>query len=265
MTDAAPFRDAQPLAWLFHRNTSRWVFNTPDTGDERHTPRPAKEYPSASVVDLPVERASADLAELLEDRASCRAFLEDGIALEQLGSVLYSAYGAVALSELGPLELVDRPVPSGGGLYPLELYLIVRAVAGVDPGVYHYAPLTCLLEQLRDSRVPRQLVSYVFMGQPYAADAAAVLVTTAVPARSVAKYGDRGYRYLLFEAGHVAQNVNLAAAAVGLGACNLGGFFDDELAAVLMLDIEYELPLYATAIGVPAARTKAGRRAVPED
>jgi SagB-type dehydrogenase family enzyme len=80
--------------------------------------------------------------------------------------------------------------------------------------------------------------------------------------RSLCKYGDRGYRYVLFEAGHCVQNVNLVAAALGLGTCNAGGFFDDELGGLLTLDIERELPLYAVAIGHPEGTTKDQLRAV---
>jgi SagB-type dehydrogenase family enzyme len=255
------FRDEQALAWLFHRNTCRWLFNTLED-DAVHAPQPPKENPGAPSVVLPRRLPTGDLAALLGDRASCRAFRDAAISLDGLGTVLHSAYGVIDVSELGPLEFPDRPAPSGGGLYPLELYVIVRAVDALEPGVYHYFPISALLEQLRNSVVPRQLLTYLFMGQFYASDAAAIIVTTAVPSRSLDKYGDRGYRYLLFEAGHVAQNINLAAACEGLGACNLGGFFDDELAGLLRLDIEEEVPLYATAIGLPRDSSRAGRRAI---
>jgi SagB-type dehydrogenase family enzyme len=184
------------------------------------------------------------------------------MTLEQLGSMLHAAYGVVEVSELGALEFAERPVPSGGGLYPLELYVIAGRVDGLAPGVYHYVPVVRLLEQLRDGLVPRTLLTYLFMGQGYLAKASAVVVTTAVWERSLAKYGDRGYRYVLFEAGHVAQNLDLAAVALGLGALNLGGFFDDELARLLTLDVEEEMPLYATAVGVPTSDAKAEQRAV---
>ena len=119
--------------------------------------------------------------------------------------------------------------------------MIARAVEGLTPGVYHYAPILAGLEQFREAEIPARLLTYLFMGAP-AAEAACVLVLTAVVSRSLGKYGDRGYRYLMFEAGHVAQNTNLAAVDQGLGACNLGGFFDDELAALLTLDIDLEIP-----------------------
>jgi SagB-type dehydrogenase family enzyme len=82
-------------------------------------------------------------------------------------------------------------------------------------------------------------------------DAAVIVVLTTVLERSLWKYGDRGYRYQLLEAGHVAQNLNLVATALGLGSFNIGGFFDSDLANLLGLDIEEEIPLYGIALGTP--------------
>jgi SagB-type dehydrogenase family enzyme len=261
MSEPESFRSEQRLAWLYHRNTCRWIFNTPDPGDDLHPPEPGKEHPSAPATPLSASSAGR-LRPLLERRASCRAFADASMTLDQLAAILHAGYGVVDVSQLGALEFLERPVPSGGGLYPLELYVIVNSVDGVAPGVYHYAPAVGLLERLRDGPVPSALLSYLFMGQSYVARAGAVVVTTAVWERSLGKYGDRGYRYLLFEAGHVAQNIDLAAVDVGLGALNLGGFFDDELAGLLTLDVEEEMPLYATAVGIPVNETKMEQRAV---
>ena len=261
MSEGETLRTAQPLAWLYHRNTCRWIFNTPDPGDDLHPPQPGREDPSAPATSVGAS-APDGLRRLLERRASCRAFKDVSMTLDQLGSILHAAYGIVDVSELGALEFAERPVPSGGGLYPLELYVIALRVDGLPPGVYHYAPVVRLLEQLREGPVPRALVTYLFMGQGYLTNSSAVVVTTAVWERSLAKYGDRGYRYVLFEAGHVAQNLGLAAVALGLGALNLGGFFDDELAGLLTLDVEEEMPLYATALGVPTSDAKQEQRAV---
>jgi SagB-type dehydrogenase family enzyme len=261
MSRAETFRSAQPVAWLYHRNTCRWIFNTPDPSEDLHPPQPGKEDLSARATRLSAT-APSRLGWFLDRRASCRAFTDASITVEQLASVLHAAYGVVDISALGALEFAERPVPSGGGLYPLELYVIANSIEGIEPGVYHYAPAVHLLEEVRDGRVPRGLLTYLFMGQSYVANAAATIVATAFWERSLTKYGDRGYRYVLFEAGHVAQNLDLAAIDLGLAALNLGGFFDDELAGLLKLDVEEEMPLYATTIGVPTDAAKTVQRAV---
>jgi SagB-type dehydrogenase family enzyme len=250
--DQRGFREAQPLAWSFHRNTCRWTYNAPEPPELR-PPEPGREDPSLPLIPLSRPALPARrFDEVVAGRFSCRRFSDGPVPLEQLSTLLWSAYGVTGRSHFGPLELLERPVPSGGGLYPLELYAIVRNVPALDPGVYHYVPLYHGLERLRDVTLPKRLVTYLFMGQHYAADAAVVAVLTAVVSRSLWKYADRGYRYILLEAGHVAQNLNLTAAALELGSCNLGGFFDDELAGLLRVDVEGELPLYGVALGVPA-------------
>jgi SagB-type dehydrogenase family enzyme len=259
------FRDSDPVAWFFHRNTSRWAFHPPPPAGPE-TPQPPKEYVDAPLVRLPAPRLPAStLADAIAARASCRRFGDEAIGLDDLSALLAAGYGVAHRGVLGQAEFLDRPVPSGGGLYPLELYVLAHRVDGLAPGIHHYAPLHHGLEQLVDVPVPPHVVADLFLGQPYVGDAGVVVVLTAVVRRCLVKYGDRGYRYVLFEAGHVAQNLNLAAAAAGLGSCNLGGFFDQDLADVLGLDTEEEVPVYGVAIGRPATADRAEMRTAPEE
>ena len=246
------FRTDHPVAWTFHRNTSRWLHNSIDGPPAVDSaPRAPKEFPDAPFTALPAPEATP-LAELLTHRASCRSFADQPVPLPDMAGLLHAGYGVHGRTRLGALEFLERPVPSGGGLYPLELYLIARSIDTLPPGVYHYTPVTNGLEQLRDVTLPARFLTYLFMGQEVAAEAAAVLVITAVVSRSLTKYADRGYRYQLIEAGHIAQNIGLSAVEHGLGACSLGGFFDDELAALLHCDPDLEVALCAIALGVPA-------------
>ena len=253
------FREGQPLAWTFHRNTSRWLHNALLTDTYTPVPEAPKESPDAPWRRLP-DVADTQYAASLRARLSCRTFAPAGVGLDQLSELLWAAYGVTGRSQLGALEFLERPLPSGGGLYALELYTLVRAVHDLPPGVHHFSPITHGLELVRDTDLPPRLLTYLFLGQALAADAAFVVVITAVVARSLTKYGDRGYRYLLLEAGHAAQNLNLRAPALGLGTCNLGGFLDDELAALLAVNVEYEIPLYAIAVGHPESPDRLHQR-----
>jgi SagB-type dehydrogenase family enzyme len=266
MTTVQPgfLRTGTPLAWTFHRGTARWIFTPLAPGSSR--PMPGREHPLAPWCPLPDgTEPQLGLREAIDQRVSCRSFTPDGVGLPELATILRGAYGIPEQSRREAVELTDRPVPSAGGLFPLEVNLVVRAVTGLEPGVYHFVPAADGLERLRDGAVPKPLMTYLFMGQPWVAEAAAVMVLSAVPGRTLPKYSDRGYRYLLIEAGHVGQNVALLATALGLGAVSLGGFFDDDLAGLLRLDPEHEVPLYATAIGVTAARSRMDKRALPFD
>jgi SagB-type dehydrogenase family enzyme len=264
MTDAddVSFRAGQPVAWMFHRATCRWVHNTTEPPGV-HLQQASKEDLDVELVALPDPGTlDVSLGRAIRERVSTRAYAADGLSLEQVSTILQAGYGVVGRTLFGQVEFLERAVPSGGGLYPLELYLIVRAVDGLEPGIHHYVPLHHGLELVRPGRLPEAFNTYLFLGQPYATSAAAVVVLTAVTRRSLGKYGDRGYRYLLLEAGHAAQNINLATVALGLGCCNLGGFFDEELAAVIRADTEEEIPLYGVALGVPSTNDRDGRRAI---
>ena len=97
--------------------------------------------------------------------------------------MLQAAYAAESRGSM----MQDRPVPSGGGLYPLEISLLVRAVDRLAPGVYHYVPAAGGLEQVHQVELPRAFLTYLFMGQPWVAEAAIVCVISFDGERSLTK------------------------------------------------------------------------------
>ena len=250
MTDPdPPFSERAPFAWTFHRASARWPFNMLGA-DIDEIPEPGREISGAPFVPLPPpDLPSIGLEAAMSRRASSRDFGPDPLLLGTLGTLLHWAGGFTAPPAPGGLDQARRPAPSAGSMYALEFYVIARNVAGLAPAIYHFQPVGHGLELVCDAIPARNVSSYLFMGQPYVAAAAAVIVVTAVFGRSLKKYEDRGYRYLLIEAGHAAQNAMLAAIPLGVGACGIGGFFDIELAGVLDLDLARELPLYAIACG----------------
>ncbi|MBK8459715.1 MAG: SagB/ThcOx family dehydrogenase [Micropruina sp.] len=250
------FRSRTPIAWSYHRATARWQFNM---GSATSPPVVVgREHGALPWTPLPPPAPFlGGLQEAIQERLSCRAFTPEPLSLAELAALLRFGYGVEQRS--GP-SMQDRPAPSGGGLYPLELTVLVRAVEGLEPGVHHYVPAANGLERMREGKLPPELLTYLFMGQPWVAEAAVTLVISFAGERSLTKYVDRGYRYALLEAGHVMQNVNLVAVALGLGSVNLGGFFDDELAGLLRIDPEKEVCLYGCALGRPAPES--GRMAL---
>jgi SagB-type dehydrogenase family enzyme len=253
------FRDEATDAWTFHRNTCRWNYNASHPTDDR--PEHPREHEDAPFLPLPPSKVPlAELAPTLGRRLSCRAFADTPITLEQVAALTGEAYGVSDHVPFGGTTLHARHTPSAGGLYPLELYLIVRSADQVPSGVHHYHPVTHGLEHLRAVDIPARYISYLFMNQAWFSRAAAIAVFTGVPHRTAKKYGDRAYRYLLLEAGHAAQNLVSVASALRLGTCCGGGFFDDELAGLLLADIEQEVPIYAVAIGTPATEDPATLR-----
>ncbi len=148
----------------------------------------------------------------------------------------------------GPGRPVGRSL-SGGALYPLELYVIALAIDGVEPSVSHYNPFRHSLELL--GPVDRKSVRSTLVDPALADAAGALIVVTALFWRSRFKYGARGYRFSLLEAGHVVQNALLAAAALRLQALPVGGFYDRRLDGLVGADGLDEASVYALLLGGP--------------
>jgi SagB-type dehydrogenase family enzyme len=209
-----------------------------------------KRYRAAARTPLPRGTAAGELEQIIERRRSCRAFGDGPVALGDVAAVMRLAAGETARAD----EATGRPrafraAPSAGALFPLEVYLVSDHVEDLARGVHRYDPADHLLECIdATSRLPQAIAA---TGMDELASAAAVIVLTAIPARSRLKYGERAYRFILLEAGHVAQNVLLAAEGLGLAACAVGGFVDDELDAVIGIDGVDEISLYAIALGRP--------------
>jgi SagB-type dehydrogenase family enzyme len=143
-----------------------------------------------------------------------------------------------------------RAAPSAGALYPIESYVVVHAVDGVETGVHHYDVEHHRLELVRAGDLRRPLADAAG-GQPIAREAAAVFVWSAVFDRCKIKYGQRAYRYVYLDAGHIAQNLALAAVGLGLVSCPMAAFFDDEIESIIGADGEEEGAIYLTAVARP--------------
>jgi SagB-type dehydrogenase family enzyme len=212
--------------------------------------RSVKEHAGLSWVDLPPPRLpEVTLPAVLAARRSRNTFAGGAVELGALATLLGAGYGvthAEASSGDGPV-FPHRTVPSGGGLYPLELYVLASEVDGLDPGVYHYHPLKHRLELLRAGS-PRAALAPALVLDSFL-EAAAGIVIAGVFWRSRFKYGLRGYRFTLLEAGQVAQNLVLAAAALGLRSCPCGGFYERRLDPLLEVDGVEESALVGVFVG----------------
>jgi SagB-type dehydrogenase family enzyme len=203
-------------------------------------------------VALPApELGATPFAELVAGRRSEREFAAQPLALAELAGILDAAYGRThqLLSDSPPgIGPQFRAVPSGGGLYPLEIFAFAWHVDELEPGLYHFDPLRRVLEVVRLVDLRADVAAAMVYPDP-ATRCAVFLAVTAVFWRTRFKYGLRGYRFALLEAGHVMQNVLLATTALGLASVPLAGFFDARLDELLGLDGVEESSLYAVAIG----------------
>lgn len=212
-------------------------------------PETYKRYPDASTVQLdpPKTGGGAPLWTVLQKRRSMRHFKAEQIEKSDLSQLLWAAHGITKISH----GLGFRTAPSAGALYPVETYIVVNSVTDVEPGVYHYAVDRHELAQLRVGDFRRQ-IAQAALDQEMAYHANVVLIWTAVFERSRWKYKQRAYRYVYLDAGHIAQNVALAAVALDLGSCQIAALYDDEVNALIGVDGVEESVVYMTVVGKEA-------------
>ncbi len=218
------------------------------THDVVRKPSTYKEYPGCGKISLPQPKVSdtVSFADTVASRRSVRDYLSKPITIEQLSYLLWASDG-VSGEAYG---YQFRTAPSAGALYPVETYLVVNRVIELEPGVYHYSTRDHSLDVLRVGDFGPD-ISYAALGQRMCADAAVVFVWTAVFDRCKWKYGQRAYRYVYLDAGHIAQNLALAAVSIGLGTCQIGALYDDEVNKIVGVDGTEESVLYMSTVGYP--------------
>ncbi len=207
---------------------------------------PFKRYPSAEKVLLPRrwDGERTNIWQVLQHRRSARRYTQGTISLADLALLLWASQGVTA--QAGPYYL--RTAPSAGALYPIETYVAADRVSGVEPGLFHFDVRGFQLERLESGRVIKR-VAAAALDQAFVSSASVVFIWSAVLPRTMSKYGNRGLRYVFMDAGHVCQNLLLAADALGLGACPVGALFDDELNEILGVDGQEETAVYIAPVG----------------
>lgn len=215
--------------------------------DWERKPPTHKEYPEAKLFRLPSPATqTSSMDEALRNRRSVRRFAPGPMALADLSFLLWAATG-IRESRGGHSF---RTAPSAGALYPIETYVAVNSVEGLPQGLYHYNVRAHALEQLRAGPIGDE-VSRAALDQDMCAEAPVVLIHSAVFERTVWKYGQRGYRYVYLDAGHVSAQMSLAAASMGLGSCQIAAIYDDEMNRLLGVDGVKESVLYMSVVGRP--------------
>jgi SagB-type dehydrogenase family enzyme len=205
-------------------------------------PRVYLAKPNSDQSGLTLERA-------LMSRRTIRNYSQAPLTVDQLSKILYLSYGITGENPLpgGGIQKF-RAAPSAGALYPAEIYLGISRVTGLESGLYHYNVPDHALELLAAGNFAEQIKDGC-CGQGSVIDAPVTVLITGVMHRTKRKYGERGYRYVLLDVGHMAQNLCLAAMDVGVGVMTTCGFFDNLLNQLLRVDGIDETALYVALLG----------------
>lgn len=187
----------------------------------------------------PVFSSKTSIEESLKKRRSIRSYKNIPLTLQEVSQLLWAAQGITSDNKF-------RTAPSAGALYPLELYLVAGNIEKLSPGIYHYIPTKNTLQKLTEGDVRIQLAK-ASMEQDSVKLGAADIVITAVFSRTTKKYGNRGDRFVLMEAGHAAQNIYLQAVSLNVGTVSIGAFDDSQVKNIL--NLKEEEPLYILPIG----------------
>lgn len=183
----------------------------------------------------PTLKSKTSLEEAINKRRSVRSFKPYKISLQEVSQLLWAAYG------ISDKKNGFRTVPSAGATYPLEIYYFV------EEGFFHYFVFEHSVECILQKDL-RKEVAKICLGQNFISEASIDILICAVYDRTTFYYGERGYRYVLMEVGHCAQNISLQAISLGLDSVCVGAFDDNRLKQFLSL-LEDINPLYIVAIG----------------
>lgn len=252
-----------PLWELFHENTKQGRYDIPLPTESilqiMSNLAEALDYRQQPKVELPapneLDSLQAPVGMAIRERESCRDFLPQPMSLTDLAAILHYSCGANRDNEGTGYNRWFRNYPSGGALYPLEVYIHTTHVDGLSPGIYHYHPVEHHLRLLKSKNSTRQMLKTVVQAD-VVANASLVLMITAVFERSIFKYGHRGYRLALLEAGHLAQNTNLVAESLGLGCLNIAGYYDREVDDLLGINGIDQSTVYLACVGTKKTENK---------
>jgi SagB-type dehydrogenase family enzyme len=187
-----------------------------------------------------------DIRDAIERRKSVRTYVDKPLELTELTLLLWLTQGVKQVTDR---PATQRNVPSAGARHPFETYLLINKVKGLTPGLYRYIALEHAL--IGFSLVPdlNENITKACLSQKHVQNSAVTFFWAAVTERMEWRYPRRGIRYLFMDAGHVCQNLYLAAESINCGVCAIGAFDDDLLNSILGLDGEELFTAYGATVG----------------
>ncbi len=217
------------------------LLELPDQGGAVHA------LPDPAAFEVP----ALDLWEAIVRRESVRDYSSEPLSLAELSYLLFATQGVRAVVDG---EYTLRTVPSAGARHAFETYILANRVEGLANGLYRYLALDHRLLEIDLGPTVGERIEAACYSQPFLQTAGAVFIWTAVPYRMTWRYGERGYRYLFLDAGHVCQNLYLAAEPIRCGVCAIGAFDDDALDRAIGADRSDQFPIYVATLGKLGSR-----------
>ncbi len=214
--------------------------------------KPTTNFRGVLKINLPEVKKISDrkFCDIIFERRSNRNFTSKEISLEALSRILFIGNGVTSsFKDSDGINWEFRTTPSGGGLFPIDIYCIVNKVNGIDKGLYHYNNNSHSIEQISKRDFCKDLKISAPTLEDSINKSSICIILNASFQRIKFKYKERGYRFTLLEAGHIAQNILLAATSEKLGSFPVGGFLDDNANDIIKVDGVNNSVLYFILIG----------------
>lgn len=219
------------------------------------TPKPEiyRTFPDAKrfVLPKPTIDGGPGIWRTIQGRHTLRQYTSEQISLATLSQLLWACTGRTYDYDNEARQF--RTAPSAGATFPFDTYIIVNNVEGLTPGRYHYDVRAHELELLEAGNLG-EAAQAACLGQKTCATAAVVFAWAATVERARWRYNERAYRYMLIDAGHIQQNLHLAATALELGCCAIGAYYDADVNQFFKVDGTNEVVLYLSTVGTVAAK-----------
>lgn len=210
------------------------------------------------LIDLPMDfkplGLEKNLMNVIFNRCSSRVYTDEPLMLLELSFLLWATQGIKGIR--GRRYATLRTVPCGGARHPFETYLLVRKVEGLEPGRYHYLPMTNQLEYLGAVENIESVLNESLCDQRWAMKSSVVFYWSFVPYRTEWRYGIFSHRGSLIDMGHVGENLYLACSATNLGTCGIGAYAQNLCDELFGLDGEDEYIIYTETVGTIRAEDK---------
>lgn len=253
-----PLPDYFSPAEFYHENSKNaskiFKGGLSNEGVIEHQLKLTKHYDTSIKVPLisPSFQTQHSYEKIITSRRTGYGHSGEPISAEELSYLLYYGYGVTGTASMHwkgkdyayPL----RAAPAGGALYSVEIYPVVLSVTGVEPGLYHFEAERFQLALLKRGDFRNSLKDF-FMQEELLNHAAVIFLFTGLFPHKEKKYGQRAYRLILLDAGHIGENIYLSATALHLLVAGAGGYLDDVANEFLGIDGVHEAMIHAMSIG----------------
>ncbi|MBN1682479.1 SagB/ThcOx family dehydrogenase [Candidatus Bathyarchaeota archaeon] len=210
------------------------------------------------IIDLPdpktLKHNLLDVCKAINQRRSVRTFSDEKISLSELSHLLWYTQGVKQPPKSDSFRISSfrydlRTVPSAGARHCFETYILVNKVEKLTPGLYRFLAVKHQLQEMDLRADISENITQACLNQHFVRTSAVTFIWTTVAYRMTWRYGERGYRYMHLDAGHVCQNLYLSGEAINCGVCALAAFDDDLLNKILGLDGIEQFVIYIGVVG----------------